>query len=147
MTTIFISKMESLPSTSATKMIDIWLILCQMVPFAEVVLLTAMEYNRVDTKEEKKVVVVPANGSAILDEFEEGRQGRKSFNCGFPSLKTVGKHEVHFSLILTFYNKMTYLFPESRVLPSVVVFSFFCLLWNCSGLQLLILILGGGCII
>ena len=28
MTTIFISKMESLPSTSATKMIDIWLILC-----------------------------------------------------------------------------------------------------------------------
>ena len=33
MTTIFISKMESLPSTSATKMIDIWLILCQLVPF------------------------------------------------------------------------------------------------------------------
>ena len=28
MTTIFISKMESLPPTSATKMIDIWLILC-----------------------------------------------------------------------------------------------------------------------
>ena len=132
MTTIFISKMESLPPTSDIKMIDIWLILCQMVPFAEVVLLTAMEYNRVDTKEEKKgsrqtpsLVVVPANGSASLDEFGEGRQGRISFNCGFPSLKTVGKHEVHFSLILTFYNKMTYLFPESRVLPSVVVFSFF----------------------
>ena len=101
MTTIFISKMESLPPTSDIKMIDIWLILCQMVPFAEVVLLTAMEYNRVDTKEEKKVVV-PANGSAIFDEFEEGRQGRISFNCGIPSLKTVGKHEVHFSLILTF---------------------------------------------
>ena len=101
MTTIFISKMESLPPTSDIKMIDIWLILCQMVPFAEVVLLTAMEYNRVDTKEEKKVVV-PANGSVILDEFEEGRQGRISFNCGIPSLKTVGKHEVHFSLILTF---------------------------------------------
>ena len=96
MTTIFISKMESLPPTSDIKMIDIWLILCQMVPFAEVVLLTAMEYNRVDTKEEKKVVV-PANGSVILDEFEEGRQGRISFNCGIPSLKTVGKREVHFS--------------------------------------------------
>merc|ERR1712213_236554 len=46
MTTIFISKMEGLPPTSATKMIDYWLILCQLVPFAEVVLLTAMEYFR-----------------------------------------------------------------------------------------------------
>ena len=101
MTTIFISKMESLPPTSDIKMIDIWLILCQMVPFAEVVLLTAMEYNRKDTTKEKKMVV-PANGSAVLDEFEEGRQGRISFNCGIPSLKTVGKDEVHFSLILTF---------------------------------------------
>ena len=48
MTTIFISKMESLPPTSATKMIDYFLILCQLVPFAEVVLLTAIEYQRED---------------------------------------------------------------------------------------------------
>merc|ERR1712032_68566 len=48
MTTIFISKMEGLPPTSDIKMIDIWLVLCQMVPFAEVVLLTAMEYHRKD---------------------------------------------------------------------------------------------------
>ena len=47
MTTIFISKMESLPPTSDIKMIDIWLVLCQMVPFAEVILLTAMEYHRI----------------------------------------------------------------------------------------------------
>ena len=46
MTTIFISKMEGLPPTSDIKMIDIWLILCQLVPFAQVVLLTAMEYLR-----------------------------------------------------------------------------------------------------
>ena len=32
MTTIFISKMESLPPTSDIKMIDIWLSLCQLVP-------------------------------------------------------------------------------------------------------------------
>ena len=32
MTTIFISKMESLPPTSATKMIVYWLILFQLVP-------------------------------------------------------------------------------------------------------------------
>merc|ERR1712051_1034921 len=48
MTTIFMSKMEGLPPTSDIKMIDIWLVLCQMVPFAEVVLLTAMEYHRMD---------------------------------------------------------------------------------------------------
>merc|ERR1711953_867468 len=50
MTTIFISKMESLPLTSDIKMIDIWLILCQLVPFAQVVLLTAMEYLREEEK-------------------------------------------------------------------------------------------------
>ena len=48
MTTIFISKMEGLPPTSDIKMIDIWLVLCQMVPFAEVVLLTSMENHRRD---------------------------------------------------------------------------------------------------
>ena len=53
MTTIFISKMESLPPTSDIKMIDIWLILCQIYPFVEVVLLTAMEYQR-EEKEKKK---------------------------------------------------------------------------------------------
>ena len=52
MTTIFISKMEGLPPTSATKMIDYWLILlCQLVPFAQVVLLTAMEYLRQEEQE------------------------------------------------------------------------------------------------
>ena len=46
MTTIFISKMESLPPTSEIRMIDCWLVLCQLLPFIEVVLLTAMEYFR-----------------------------------------------------------------------------------------------------
>ena len=54
MTTIFISKMESLPPTSDIKMIDIWLILCQIYPFLEVVLLTAMEYRKEDKKKGKK---------------------------------------------------------------------------------------------
>ena len=53
MTTIFISKMESLPPTSDIKMIDIWLILCQLVPFFQVVLLTALEYLREEDEEEK----------------------------------------------------------------------------------------------
>ena len=54
MTTIFISKMEGLPPTSATKMIDYWLILCQLVPFAQVVLLTAIEFLREEEEEEEK---------------------------------------------------------------------------------------------
>ena len=37
-------------------MIDIWLILCQLVPFAQVVLLTAMEFLREDEEEEKQVL-------------------------------------------------------------------------------------------
>ena len=36
MTTIFISVMEKLPITSYPKMVDFWLILCQLVPFTEV---------------------------------------------------------------------------------------------------------------
>ena len=36
MTTIFISVMERLPTTSYVKMIDYWLIFCQLVPFSEV---------------------------------------------------------------------------------------------------------------
>ena len=39
MTTIFISVMEKLPLTSYPKMIDYWLIFCQLVPFSEVILM------------------------------------------------------------------------------------------------------------
>jgi hypothetical protein len=46
MTTIFIGVMQSLPTTAYVKMIDLWLIGCQLVPFIEVVLLTAMEFHR-----------------------------------------------------------------------------------------------------
>ena len=37
MTTIFTSKIMELPPTSDMKMIEIWLIFCQLVPFAEVI--------------------------------------------------------------------------------------------------------------
>ena len=45
MTTIFTSKIEELPPTSDMKMIDIWLIFCLVVPFAEVILRTSIECN------------------------------------------------------------------------------------------------------
>ena len=75
LTTIFISKMEGLPPTSDIKMIDIWLVLCQMVPFVEVVLLTAMEYQRdvlsSDDTDRERVAVAS---------FSDGKQERKGID-------------------------------------------------------------------
>ena len=96
MTTIFISKMEGLPPTSDIKMIDIWLVLCQMVPFVEVVLLTAMEYQRKDPSEEeaaKEMIVVNANsgGQLDLEETEEGQIcTRDKTRPWLLTLKTIG---------------------------------------------------------
>ena len=70
MTTIFISKMEGLPPTSATKMIDYWLIICQLVPFAQVVLLTAIEYLREEEMEESE-----DNRKEAKDPMSEQKQG------------------------------------------------------------------------
>ena len=46
LTTIFIGVMQGLPTTAYIKMIDLWLIFAQMIPFTEVLLLTAMESMR-----------------------------------------------------------------------------------------------------
>ena len=76
MTTIFISKMEGLPPTSATKMIDYWLILCQLVPFAQVVLLTAIEYIREEEKEGKEVEkIIEHQGSLIVKKTQPDEKG------------------------------------------------------------------------
>ena len=85
MTTIFISKMESLPPTSNIRMIDIWLVLCQMVPFAEVVLLTAIEYRREDnsTCQVKEI--------NLEEEKDELSEDKKCKSCWVPELKTLGK--------------------------------------------------------
>ena len=96
MTTIFISKMEGLPPTSDIKMIDIWLVLCQMVPFVEVVLLTAMEYQRKDPSEEeaaKAMIVVNAISGGQLD-LEETEKDQicttDKTRPWLPTLKTIG---------------------------------------------------------
>ena len=46
MTTIFTTKIQELPPTSDTKMIDIWLIFCLLVPFAFALIQTAIESFR-----------------------------------------------------------------------------------------------------
>ena len=76
MTTIFISKMEGLPPTSATKMIDYWLILCQLVPFAEVVILTAREYLREEEQEKEEV---KKETEEIISDEEHGPKTKKAW--------------------------------------------------------------------
>ena len=115
MTTIFISKMDGLPPTSAIKMIDIWLIMCQLVPFCEVVLLTAIEYTsggeqgvngektktinhhgtmRVikmdDSSKEVNGTINEKSGTA----WSPSEDGEKRFECSsrwIPSLKSIRK--------------------------------------------------------
>ena len=115
MTTIFISKMESLPPTSATKMIDYWLILCQLVPFAEVVLLTAMENIR-DSDEKKEetngdamcdrlqvvpttIVVHPSTPQREEEEDKLDLTNNSLLVFSLPSLKMIGKLNISHSLI------------------------------------------------
>ena len=90
MTTIFISKMEGLPTTSNIKMIDIWLVLCQMVPFAEVVLLTAIEYQRKDDSHDIEHCLVMKMSAE--DGNEDEPDEKRCQKCWTPDLKTVGMH-------------------------------------------------------
>ena len=46
-TTLFISVSQSLPPTAYVKMIDVWLIFAQMIPFVEVLLHSWMDLHRV----------------------------------------------------------------------------------------------------
>ena len=65
MTTIFTSKIEELPPTSDTKMIDIWLIFCLLVPFSFTLVQTGIECYREEEKEES------------LEKWAEARKGEK----------------------------------------------------------------------
>ena len=105
MTTIFISKMEGLPPTSATKMIDYWLILCQLVPFAQVVLLTAKEYLReegLEKEEDNETVDAMENEDEHALETKEAwklPQEKRSNKVAYvPILMVIGKF--YFSLAL-----------------------------------------------
>ena len=95
MTTIFISKMEGLPPTSDIKMIDIWLILCQMVPFAEVILLTAMEYHREEISDEVNKDIFDVTPFSDEDQNMEAEEDVNKCNIKMlwlwlPRLKTIG---------------------------------------------------------
>ena len=119
MTTIFISKMEGLPPTSDIKMIDIWLVLCQMVPFAEVVLLTAMEYQRTEEEDDVPksgcVNVIPVKIEEIENEETEKEKWHLNLKLLIPSLKTLGRFDKIFVYLYNIY------LSEKKVLPSLML--------------------------
>ena len=84
MTTIFISKMESLPPTSDIRMIDVWLILSQLLPFIEVVLLTAMEFFR-----ETEII-----GKDQMDKNKENAE-KERYNRFIIGLKFMGEQSFY----------------------------------------------------
>ena len=94
MTTIFTSKIEELPPTSDTKMIDIWLIGCLLVPFTEVVLRTIIEvFANCDQCQEKGDA---AEADARKDEKIEAwsvSSTNESFHLG-PALVGVGAKKI-----------------------------------------------------
>ena len=108
MTTIFISKMEGLPPTSDTKMIDYWLILCQLVPFAEVVLLTAIDYYRPEDTPEKTINHHGTMRTVQLDDQECHEAWReetkdRGITRWMPGLRTIHKSPSLASYTYTFY--------------------------------------------
>ena len=129
MTTIFMSKMESLPPTSDIKMIDIWLILCQIYPFVEVVLLTAMEYQRAEKTERRKKKKRGKRKSndqiiksiSMVNENETPQTRWKIFadavySWKAPSLKTLGRWLTRSSLLpyLTYLHLYFSVFFDKR---------------------------------
>ena len=72
------------------KMIDIWLVLCQMVPFVEVILLTAMEFQR---KDETQEMVESMEVRRTLEDNSDDPDDEDCQRCWTLDLKTVGKYK------------------------------------------------------
>ena len=62
LTTLFISVSGSLPPTAYVKMIDVWLIFAQLIPFAEVMLHTFIDAMRKDGNRSKLLLSTAEKG-------------------------------------------------------------------------------------
>ena len=95
-----------------------------------------MEYNREDKKKKGKktkkkggektntlqttsLTVDTMDKNVFINEIKTGKLG---FNCGTPSLKTLGGFV--FNTDQKFYQQLTCFFPERKVLPLIVMASF-----------------------
>ena len=96
MTTIFISKMEGLPPTSEIKMIDLWLVLCQLVPFIEVILVTAIEFHnveKVEIPENDNDVINTPSASVIPNNDKNERLDNKVFANNFVEARSTKRKD------------------------------------------------------
>ena len=137
MTTIFISKMEGLPPTSATKMIDYWLILCQLVPFAQVVLLTIKENLReeeqdtLENDDNQQPTPIKDNLEITAEDETMPKEALTISEREFPKVKSltmlamIGKVLNRFQMFET-----NCLFREESAAP-VCALCLHCLLCNC----------------
>ena len=88
LTTIFISVMQTLPKTAYVKHIDIWLIFCQLIPFTEVLLITAAESLRPGNMsglipfnhhgQTRVIQVAPEEGGGVTIKAQEGKTGKSA---------------------------------------------------------------------
>ena len=88
LTTIFISVMQTLPKTAYVKHIDIWLIFCQLIPFTEVLLITAAESLRPGNMsglipfnhhgQTRVIQVAPEEGGGVAIKAQEGKTGKSA---------------------------------------------------------------------
>ena len=118
-----------MPPTSATKMIDYWLILCQLVPFAQVVLLTIKENLREEEQEEnlaleedqiQQLVAKKENSKVkVVDNTnpKEARTLKPSKACSLTMLTMLGK--VFIRILISNRND----FSEKKALPLTVLFA------------------------
>ena len=65
LTTLFISVSSSLPQTAYVKMVDVWLIFAQVVPWVEVLLHTLVDWMRTDKEEEEGRSTIMARPSPL----------------------------------------------------------------------------------
>ena len=110
MTTIFMTSLSELTPTAYAKWIDIWLIFCQLVPFIEVVVLTAKEAyreeenkedeNKVKPEEKVKIVQVSSVSEESNEEWQEVNVPKLSFKYRF--LVIAGKCEENLIILYQF---------------------------------------------
>ena len=122
MTTIFTSKIEELPPTSDTKMLDIWLIFCLLVPFAFTLVQTAIECYREEGVKDTEPSFAPVEvaddknlgiGMKVLGGWKKKMMRRPGSGKILQMLELAG-----FTFYIAIFSILHFLhFSEHKVLP------------------------------
>ena len=81
LTTLFISVSNSLPQTAYIKMVDVWLIFAQIVPWISVLMHTLIDWKRPDEEEReinhhgKSITVGPKPDTENYDDMTQVEEG------------------------------------------------------------------------